>query len=965
MPFGGSEPPPSPPADPGFTPSPTRPRFRWKRDGTAFDHVAVGVHFDSLTRFYPGRDDELNWTTAGGPLEAWPDWFSGHMITLEMDRGENPTVWITLFHGRCVGVGYKFTPLGWACSYRALGPSYLANRVPVTNPVDGTDTIAFNLDPDDPRYRIAWAGRTIGYVLMYTLSSPENARALATYGIGSYKSAGGWGAAASAAIAGGGGLNITVTDGGSGYSAANPPRAVLVGGDGTYDSVTVTVNALGEVTTVAAVNPAGWTIAPTVWISPLPVATLDELKALTLIPPFPVYLQGERIWDAVEAVLRQTTRNVNPYIDPDGVMRFRDVRDYDGPTTLRVESPTDLVDVTSIQLSRSVEEAYPRVRIRGGPNVMSVLVGLVGDNAYTADGGLEECFSHDGLTNAQAKTEWSLEDFLQPGEVKGRATFTASRSGTAVSTIAVVNQGYGYAPSTTFPLVISGGGGSGATATCSSNASGRITSATVTAGGTGYTTNPAVAGPYPPHQNRDSGTCEVISATEVSVTSIDPLMGWPVNYWDWSTTGRQGTVFLTDSLSALVEVKFSSRIISCEAMEEGKAALLTLETPLPATGYDTYELIGNAGGAAEVWRKYCVTFTEYASRLVDHFPRPVAYRWSDGQAVSLTSVPTATVFYSSTGAKPWFESPIGIDVDPDAGVIRTHVPVVTKFGTYSNLVTGGAKTDGIPADVQAMLAVANGVHEALCPANAYGYEYGYDEDGYGYTDPEYAGTSYTVEGLEETLTLTIPSWIDAVNQENMNDYACEILDSVKDALIEGSFRLLRFHADLIADFGQKVRLDVHNDVYTLPWEATDLPVQGVTLRMGTASTWTTEITVSTRRNALAASYFDRPMFRGMTLGWDGGYGVTGGVFLGAGVLGHDFLGAAAAQQAGQLAGATGGPYSGAVWQATNAQVGGIGAATNAHVGRIANATKAHTGRVWGGVNKTIDYARQLFRKWLR
>jgi len=70
------------------------------------------------------------------------------------------------------------------------------------------------------------------------------------------------------------------------------------------------------------------------------------------------------------------------------------------------------------------------------------------------------------------------------------AAATASRTGTAVSSVTVGTAGTGYetAPTVTF----TGGGGSGAKAVATINAAGAVTGITVTAGGTGYTSDPTV-----------------------------------------------------------------------------------------------------------------------------------------------------------------------------------------------------------------------------------------------------------------------------------------------------------------------------------------------------------------------------------------------------------------------------------------------------------------------------------------
>ena len=81
------------------------------------------------------------------------------------------------------------------------------------------------------------------------------------------------------------------------------------------------------------------------------------------------------------------------------------------------------------------------------------------------------------------------EAFPLGGNLKVRATATATRTAGAVSSATVTNTGFNYAsvPNVT----ITGGGGTGATATAVLTG-GSVTAINITAGGTGYTSNPTI-----------------------------------------------------------------------------------------------------------------------------------------------------------------------------------------------------------------------------------------------------------------------------------------------------------------------------------------------------------------------------------------------------------------------------------------------------------------------------------------
>ena len=80
-----------------------------------------------------------------------------------------------------------------------------------------------------------------------------------------------------------------------------------------------------------------------------------------------------------------------------------------------------------------------------------------------SDGGLQEDFAHDGLTNSQAKAQWRATDFTTPTQSQGTATATATVASGVITAINVVLSGYNY---TSAPTVqITDPTGTGATAT--------------------------------------------------------------------------------------------------------------------------------------------------------------------------------------------------------------------------------------------------------------------------------------------------------------------------------------------------------------------------------------------------------------------------------------------------------------------------------------------------------------------
>jgi hypothetical protein len=860
--------------EPGTDPS--APAWRFQVAGVEVDPVAAGIEFTRLLAYRSRGDATLEWHKVGGAIGPLADPYHGKSITLEADWGDGYTL---LFAGRCVGYGDTFTRAGWTRAYTAKGPTYLGSRVPLTSPVDGTGFVVFNAPPTDTtHYKPARAGRSVGWILRYLLDGQANAAGLIAYGLGGYAAGAtagtvGTGATATASVSAGS-LTFTVTSGGSNYSASTPPRVILVGGDGTYTSASCTVSG-GAVTAVSASGMSGWTVAPEVWISPLPLATLQDLAALNdYVPPFPIYAQGEKLTDALDGILRQGTKNYYLWIAPDGTIRFRDIRAFTGPTTLVIDDATDRVYLPGTQITRSVEDCFTNAKVRGGPKVVAGSFGIRPlDGTSQTDNGLAWNDGHSGLTSAQARELWNLTHFLQPGDAIGRATATPTRSGGQITALTVQSQGFGYPASTSgITVTITGGGGSGASYTANSDSLGRITSFTQGSAGSGYTSDPTVTVAPPSGGNWDGGLITaIVPGSTTSTVTIDPTDGgraWAANFWDQTSTGRQGVLFMTDTSTPGVEAKISARVLGHPSLTAGGTCALNVEGEVP-TGYSAYELFGTGGPGSYVWRELQFTDTNLAGNILDFFPFPVPYRWSDGQAVTMTTAPCASVLYSSSGSPPFLSSPIGVTFDSDARRAILDVPAVVKFGNRSNLLIGGSSTDGIPADIQILAPIRAGNLEAIQPPDSGG--------------TVYDGTAYDVEGIAETLTVSIPEWIDVNNQVNMDKFALETLEAHQDAHLEGTITLLRFDGPLLATFGQNVRLDATN--YATPWDGIDLPVMEATLTWtggkGRGVRYVTTLSISNRRWALSAQHFVRPTSRGYVLGG----GLEGLPALGVGFTG--------------------------------------------------------------------------------
>jgi hypothetical protein len=579
----------------------------------------------------------------------------------------------------------------------------------------------------------------------------------------------------------------------------------------------------------------------------LSATTLSDIAGMTIVPPQRVTISGERILQSLESFVQIYYPNTFNHLDPDGTIRFHDPRTWSADITLTLDGSDARVGKPT--LTREWGSCSSRVVVRGDQQVRGLTFGLVPWPGSTAtDGGATESFSHDGLSNTDAKSKFTAADWNQPGQSWGQASATASLSTGAVNSFTVTNQGYGYtsAPS----VLITGGGGSGATGTAVLTGD-KVTSITKTAGGSGYTTAPTVTLTAPGVGQSVIGTCTMPDTLTVTITPSDGKVQWPTDYWDQTSSGHQGYVVLYSNSVTGIEQLWPARIVSCTSLSPGGTCDLTIDAAAPSTAYDSFQLYGQGGGNGVVWRRYAIA-SPFGSLIQQSFPYEVPFRRGSELSETLVSTPQATVFFSTSGNPPYQVSSVGISaIDPDAGTVTLTKPSALVFSPNGTTIVP-------PNDVQFFLPIAVGTLEVVYPADLAGV-------------PQYAGTSFSVEGVEETKYVTCKEWRDGSNSANMLAWAQEIHGSMSDTVVEGDATYLGLLTDALLP-GHAINLP--GEGYTSGWESIDIPIArcGLEFNDGKAAVpVTTSVHLSNRRMPYSGEAFFRPSQVGLPVGLMSGF----------------------------------------------------------------------------------------------
>lgn len=337
----------------------------------------------------------------------------------------------------------------------------------------------------------------------------------------------------------------------------------------------------------------------------------------------------------------------------------------------------------------------------------------------------------------------------------------------------------------------------------------------------------------------DKGTIApggVLGPTSVRVTSSDAARTWASNFWP----NGQAWIHLHSSVGSALAYTESRPVTANTALTAAGTSDITLGYDLENAGssaFDSYELVGTyaplgSGGFERnnVYRLFDITDPggQIADHLVKKFPVPQPFISYSGDATSMTNYPIAVI------VKNGQTFPVTFKILPATGQILFDEPVVKPLNSISVLTTGGASV-AYPDDLYVLLAYSRGPLVANYPLDVGGL-------------PQYAGTGFTVDGIERTQTIDMDSWVYAGNQAQLEAYAEMMHKSICDTILTGSVQYRGAYEDA---FEPGVRLSIGATCYTTGLESAAVPIRSFSLRYnksGSPQVFTSTLGCSSRRN---------------------------------------------------------------------------------------------------------------------
>ena len=266
------------------------------------------------------------------------------------------------------------------------------------------------------------------------------------------------------------------------------------------------------------------------------------------------------------------------------------------------------------------------------------------------------------------------------------------------------------------------------------------------------------------------------------VDPADNALTWSQDQWDQSSDAYQGFLYITRTSNSTWQQLVNRKVISNTNLTANSRAYLQLDTALPNTDFNSFTMIAKVWPGLQTWRRYSISANTSEGKPIGRyaqpiFPAKIPWLQTDGTTLSFTESGIAQIQYSTTGNQPYAYAMCGFQIDRENEAIIFDRPVVTFFGGQTSLRTGGVNVSGQPSNIRVLLPVSTNALEVNVPS---------DTVSGNVTTQNYEGTSSTVDGNNRTMYVNYPQWISEDDNGVMTTWGRQILDSVKDTVIEGS-----------------------------------------------------------------------------------------------------------------------------------------------------------------------------------
>ena len=549
-----------------------------------------------------------------------------------------------------------------------------------------------------------------------------------------------------------------------------------------------------------------------------PPYSTAELAALTVVPNEAIVVSG-RLMNAVADLVSQWAPKFSCYVSAvDGKFHIENTLTLSA-TTLTLDSDPITLD----SISKNHQECYTRVIVRGAADIQGAYLSLVHKTIEA------------GWTAAQ-QSAWTLTDFLRP---KG-----ASDSG-------VINS----MTSTTLTVA-----SDDATATWVTNFWNGI-------GATVFAINPVAAG-ITFQEQATITACTSLSAGGTSVLTLDHALA-NSGYTKYIIRGTRTALSLVWRKFTVVPTWIAQHLARRfqHSVPWSPADGVTTQTFSPmanvcwsASGAAPFnefplgfELVIYDGSACTSQATVTATFSAGAvtgftglSGGTGYTPSsstiPVSIFGGGGLGATAHATSNGSGVITSvtldTGGSGYTSAP-NVTIGVINGYIMFYQPVPSVYASTATMTAGGSSVPA-PGDVKVLVPYARGALTATKPTSSY------------------EGTAYTVDGIQRTMYVDVPAWLDSGDLTNMLILAQEKLDAVKDTVIEGS---LTYYGKSLGwlTLGKALNIAIAGGG-TTGWESLAAPVKGVSIEYQNKSIqWVMKLRFSTRRKPFSGDRLYRPI----------------------------------------------------------------------------------------------------------